>query len=297
MDDSIRKFRKSVNINGWQCRIYRYTWGENPTFKGYCPLFWAVWLCIILFPFVFLGKIGEFMVSTLIEIIKVNFPKKEIESNGEYKYPQPSDEQIVYLFEYFVENGTIEHYYSLNVYYWAKQNPNWQNLYNQALLNVNKKKEEIKIAAVRREALNKKKEQIINFLSYFVKPVLLISTLVIGYFTYQFAYSFFTTLTWADVIDTIKYSALSVLFITGITVTIGLVVKFVSILSNLTKLTKSKTENLVVEEKTNYFVDKVLGTIMEISSLIIETIEMTYKKECPLVEYSDKSSPIEKIKK
>lgn len=102
LDDSVRKKQKLINPDTyWMYRLYKWAYGVKPKFKGYCPLFWSVWVTLLISPAIVLYHIFQ----DLSTIIGSCFLTK-VEENKEVKikYNQPIDEIIIFINEEFEYN-------------------------------------------------------------------------------------------------------------------------------------------------------------------------------------------------
>lgn len=321
-EDDIRKYRKQVNLNGWMMNINQWAWGSKPThIKGYCPLFWRTWLTLGLSPLILIGKFLEFIVSGVFEIIKLIGKNNNIVSvPREQKrrvFSKPDDYYIVFIYEYKEKwenehpgekftiptyqsgwNIILDDYMDFDTYYpvsgWFEQNTNWADYYPQAKANLvarevrNKKFQELK------DKMMEKINTVIKYTSWTVKPIMILSSCVLSYFVLTFLWSLTTTINWSVVLTAILYILAGAVLIVVAAALVSLLINGIKKIIN--KLSSIKPDPATTTPTEDLLFVKILRGLKEGVLFLIETVTMIYKKECPLVEYTDKTGPIEKRK-
>jgi hypothetical protein len=270
------KKKKQINRNGWQCRLYRWTWEAEPKFTGYCPFFWATLVNIGFIPFVAFGK----TLAVVGETIQSFKPVKVEEVEQEYDNPHSRPDDWEYISD---ADETIENYYPE----WVQNNPNWKERANlvrekDRILTEKKACRDAKIDAV--------KQKIVNVLKWFVFPALISSALAIVWLLYKLALHLFNIVEISEVFEGLKIVAGSIVAY--------FILKF-SIIKVYNALNKWNTvkEKLQIEKSSDdepSAIRKGLSLINEICSFLYDAIRITYKKECPLIEWSDETKPIER---
>lgn len=309
--NNIRKYKKKVNKNGWKANIYRWTFSREPNYVGYCPFFWITLFCVIVSPFSLVGKILEFIWKLICDLFTPE--KEESVKNPEYKwekhkYKKPCDEVIVDMYDRLQKFETLAHYSWNNLLtpvWWAEQNPDWkEKYYPTAKINVDKKKAREIIKQNRKTRHKERMAIVVKYTSYTMKPLVTIAILTAAFYIYKLIFAIVSLIKWKDVVVMLTYSGISLLVCLGIVLAALLVS---SVFVNTAKVVKYKWDAIPTkpitlipdrEWKSLTLINTVLTTILtgifEGIEFVIETIKMTYKKECPLIEWSDEEAPIKR---
>ena len=300
-----RKKQKKMSRNGWMARFYTWTFGAPPRFTGYCPLFWTIWICVILSPFVLIGKIFEFLIKLAITFfepteadLKAKRQQQEEEEKAERRR-KPLDEEIVELYEFTQKYPDYE-LYSAAIHtdvrncaiQWAYETPNWKDFYPQAKANVDRGEAQEKAWEERRRVRKAQMDKIVHYLSFAVKPLLVLSAVFAGFFIYKFVAIVVGMITFGQVVFWATCIGIAAVTVGALILGSLGIYKVGCIVSD--KL-DSRPEKPVKPKRTYFLFDRVLRGIVEGISFVFETIRMTYKKECPLIIWTnDETGPIEK---
>lgn len=252
-----------VSRSSFKYRLIRWTLNKDPKFVGYCPFFWAFWLCVFLIPVTLFVKLFEFVFVC---------SEEEEEEKG---IAQPAISELIRYYN----DEWLYHHYSYKYKEWFDANPNWRQIVEDELA-----KEAIKEEA--RERRKQKTDKILaifdkylskcqNYLSYLVKPFLITSALFVTYLFYVIVKNIFSSVS----ISTFVYSGV-------ITISLVLVVflakkayKWLKVAARVIEKSKIPLE----PKKESYILTKLAGLIMFIPRLI----SRTYTKECPIITFKD----------
>lgn len=296
----IAEKQKTISRNHWMFRLHRYCWNFTPKYEGYCPLFWTSIFNISVLPLVVVGKVVEGGIKLLIDLVPERAKVAPV-----VKQFSPDDEDIVSMFEdpswYESWNWFNTYSYKENLEYWVMDNPNWKELYPAA-----KEREKVRLAALqeqaareeeqakknrlRKERLQAKMDKIVSLAQYFVKPALAASAIFAAYLVYQVVGWFISIFSFSVFCEVLMYLGIVALFVLGC---YGLF-KLIKVGANLVKFEKE----VIQENKNPGIFSKIGGFIGEALEFIENTIDIIYKKKCPLVILTDdETRPIEKISK
>jgi len=297
--NEIRKYQKQINKNGWQCRIQKWAFDidAETTYMGYCPFFWMTLLCVLVSPIIWLvrcilsifGSVGD-----IVESLVPNFEKKEtLKKVKPLKRKSPEFDELEYALDR--ADGDI-----LRLKYpeWVKENPNWQEEVREVRAKIAeakaKRKKEAKEKAIK---IQKRRDQLAGYARLTVKPLLVISSLGCAWVLWHVAKVLITY--WAITLSVLGCSLLGWAFIV-------LVIKFCGIVKNTLNRTKATKRPKVKRETqpgpiSNAF-DAVINFfkfvwefVSKAFSFAKEVVVMSYKKECPLIQWDEEESkPIEK---
>jgi len=316
-----RKYGKKVNKNGWMVRLHRFTLGREPKFIGYCPLFWSSWVLIFLFPLTLIGKLLSFCLKIFSNCCQVG---SNVEPNFEWttekisidpKPKKPTYREFFVLLKVRNKIGDIydetKDYYKIycndaRVYIefydycefisalmWVLENGGWDKC--AVAFEKELKKEELAKAAKQKyqDALKKQSDLIVKFTSFLVKPALIVSAIAVAYLIYMFIGWLVSVVTFSQ--------AISVFGIIALVFGVALCLSAIWHLCQKISATIGHVElSLGVSKKNNKLFDmvgKFFGGIGVAFKFIIETINMFYTKECPLIEWTDKDGKITNNKK
>ena len=300
MENNISNFGKKLSKKHWMPRLYKYSFGKDYEGRGWCVLFWSSWLAIGLLPFTLLGKGLGFLGGLFLDFI----PEKEEKKSKFY----PQDHVLVSLYEknWSFKNDNLYEIPGIFGYYerikqWLSENPNWRDLYPaakarqaeyQRLYKIQQEREEALEAKreARRQKLKVKKDILIKFGSYLVKPLLFVSAGIAVWFVYLTVGWLFSQITLAGVIETAKaLGAILTIIVAGYGV-LWMGRKVFNFTSRVKKI-------LPVEEEKESLISRVIDAIIEGISFLSDTVKLLYTKNCPIIEWADETKPIEKLKK
>lgn len=310
-DTEDRKKRKKLSRNGWMAKLYYFVWGKKPNFMGYCPMFWSTWICILLAPFIALGKGLEYLCTTLGEIWCHCFPEKEEARTFEYdesgeiikhRWPKPSFREIVQLFEAVQKAGSLNYEVVYNydidhdTYAWARQNAkSWESHYETAKQAWEREIREEKIRAERSAALAKRREAIVNFLRIFVKPALALSAVTGAYAIYKTLFFVCGLFTFAEFVSALISIGFGLAFLLVLALVATFLAKLVKLFIEYCDAKEVKRSKTPRKPRKPHLFDKLIKFIKETCAFAKDTVVMTYKKECPLIEWTDdETGPIER---
>lgn len=266
---------KPLKRDGWQIKFYIWAYGKEPRFKGYCPLFHAIWLGALLSPFIFFWKTCKKTWALLCDF----WP----ESPEPPFFPDDDD------FESLLNYGARAYEYSVHPYYikldqWVVNNPNYKEIWEE-IKKEKKKKEDAKIVislinAERRARLQEKMDKINHYASYFVKPILVTSAIFVGWGVWKLAIVLWNIFDFWAVMWVLGHLAI---------VVVSLIV-FLGIIMSLIKVSNKIAEG---EIKIG-FLQKLGTATKEAFDFVIASVKMIYTKNCPIIEYSDSTDKIQK---
>jgi hypothetical protein len=257
----MRKFRKHVNRNGWMARLQRYVLGELPKYSGYCPFFWMTWACLLVLP-----------VAVVIKTIRKVKPERVVITS---KF-------LNEVREYYGWNGKQA---TMMFYAKDKRFRKLVEMYGRKWIEnltptTPKPKEPSKLKPVVEKIARSMKRFMIGvslggFVGgigvglYFVIPILLA----------------LPASSWIALLE-------GVAFVLGF---LGLVFCFSAFLTFLARKTRFFASIGSGLEWIGLGIWKCILAMMFPISFMRETISQCYTTNCPLIEWSDHNSPIERI--
>ncbi len=279
-----KKYQKVISRNHWMFRLFKFCWGREVKYEGYCPLFWMTIFNLCLLPVVVTGRIAESLFGWIGAILPERKEKELV----------PSDWQIICMKD---GNGFNDCSVYFEVYAkWIEKNPDWEE---RILPEARRRYSEItrkeyyyykaKSEEKREKVFAEYSEKIVAWAKYLVKPALAGSAIFAAWLVYRFI-----LLVWSVVTLEMLWGAAQI--IVGISIvalaTWG-VVKLISFLLRLRKL----EERVNVKPKEPSRVWAVLSFFPAAWEFIVNTIQIVYYQRCPLIVLSDdETKPIEKIK-
>jgi len=310
-DDSIKKYGKKVNKNGWQARLYRWAWNKEPKFKGYCPFFHVTWITLLLSPFIFVGRFfyacGEYL-SQIFEEKYQNYKTSKDDSESQVAAPYIGDAFLIKLFEnekelsdpFFKDNSEYilksidmdvrcyaEKYGRKveTVKRWLKQNPEWRELYPGAKLRVEayrKRLEEQQVKEERRKEALKAKIQECRW----VMKVL--SWLGIGAGAYGLA-KLAIIFPWVSFLQSL---------LTAVIIVVSAILVFALLCGIIYGIFRVVRLGFKEAFGDGTFLREVVWDgIKEGGAFLIESVKMFYTEQCPMITWTEnESGPIEKRK-
>lgn len=283
------KKRKQLNRNGWQVKLYRYVWGKEPSFKGFCPMYWSLWISVFLLPFVWAGRALEFLGGVFKDLL----PEKK---NKGY---QPGNYGLNWLRAAIAECGSFEELKTRSPndsdVIWASDPKNFQYYLKWlAKYEARHAKDEVKNQSreARSKFLAEKKEVIISKLRLLVKPALVLSAAGIAWFAYWLVLWLVSSLTadsvWNFITVALKGAGVALL------VVFGGAFLFKGVANIKMKLDSIPAPETKPDKGPNIFF-RILTGVGEFIYFLYDTVRLLYKQECPLIEWADETKPIEKI--
>lgn len=309
---------KQINFDSyWMVKVQKWAFPyANPRdIKGYCPFFWKTCLALVLAPLILILR-GFFKLfkainkgyDILAEKLDNLFPKREVKSNS--GFPKPSPYEIVKLYEYCKrfprrlngQNKTpLSRYHydkkrntiwvceTHDTLFWAQETENWRDFYQESIKQINANK----IKADKYKKLEEKKKAVISvivkYTNWAVKPLIFAASFYVGRWVY-YLLSLVPLQCWI-LLGNALLGVIVIFFCLAILALVSYSIK-IWILDPLIKLggkTIGKTA-YAGTSKTFYFFKEVFGFIGDM-------IEMLYKKQCPLIIWSGKTTRIHKRKK
>lgn len=285
-----RKYCKKVNTNGWMARLQLWAFDIDASEKyvGYCPFFWMTWVCLLCAPFILILKIGESIFDFFSEASSTYFSKDLPSKANNITYEIPYDFVIhnMYLSKKNSEDSWEE--YAEKYKEWIAANPTWWEDYHKC--------EELKEKQKQREqAFQQRKELIINKLSniikFLVKPILILSILLVAFLIYKLVF----ILPWLAIGKFVGTQGILIASILALLFVGKLIAKWIGSAFNfINRNIEDKPTKVVCETKEPGAISKGFHLIGTFFGFIFETIKMTYKKECPLIEWGEESGKITK---
>ena len=313
MNEDIRKKEKKIDKNHWMARIQKFSFNIDAEsfYMGYCPFFWMTWLALFCAPFVAFGKkVNSIIFKPLNEY---TYKKQKIVKQRRSETPlQPSDYKLLkwfYSAKCFQEELTQEKIFEYlkddwewrlineleyNRYkLWFEKNPNWTETYLVAARKneeINKKKQE------EREQKQIKKKQkmrrIANRCAVFgsILVKILIPTAILSAI---FGCYKLTQIITISHVSSMLTAVCVISFFIAVILILKIVGSFFAIFVGETVL--DIVDNL--EEKDFTWLSKIKNAIKTTVSFVIETIKLTYKRECPMIIWGNETGKIEKRNK
>lgn len=273
--------QKTMRRDHWMCRIYKFTYGREYSGLGFCPLFHASMVALGLLPFTLAGHAFD----KTIKVVKDCWPQTTTRLKKPKKY-WPSDYELES--RYFGNASDIYGFDDETLIYstflkWEESNPTWRADYKEVL---DKRKEQKEIQEQRHARLEAVKEKIGKIGKYFVKPGLVLSAATICYFIWKLATYVLSFISFENIVS----AALILVAIAG----------FGAILWGTGKLFMRgvrKIDNVSFDIPVIFTpVSKTFGFLGHLIEFVKDLIYVVYKKNCPLIQWSEKTGPIEKIK-
>lgn len=304
------KKQKKINRDTyWMYKLLDFCWGKShvPLFRGYCPLFHATWITIVLLPLVLVGKIFEFVGGIFWDLIKnssVSETKSEPQKTNIIK---PADHFIERVFEEILKRpDENESDIVWEIYYdsimlqpereWFLNTPNWKSFYPAIKERIIKAKKDEEKAKIRKAALKVKIDTIISYTSWMVKPFFVISGIAAGIVLYKIMFFIVGKLAGLFTLNLLWTYAQAA----GILFAAVLLIAFIAKIFQLirAKLNSIPDSPKVQEIQQSSLFTKIISGlgnfISEGYGFLRDTIKMLYKKECPMIVYQEKNGPIEK---
>jgi hypothetical protein len=265
---------KTVSRSGIQYRLIKWTLGKDPKFGGYCPFFWAFWLCVFLIPITGICKFFEYI-----------FAKRE---NDEEK-AKPPYEMKMYWMDYYYDRWTtlkeqgrladFEIYLDHEELEWMRANTDWkqrvevwrekQTKEQEASLKWQEKKDKVG------EVFSHYLEKIAKYTSFLVKPAIVTAAFLAAYVIYLMLANAFkavatNNLLWAAAITIVGLGLVYIIRKAyGWLQTAARVVEKVQI-----KLEPSKPSIVWIKlGNALLFIPRLVGRV--------------WTKECPIITYKD----------
>lgn len=283
-----RKYRKVINRNGWMAKLYEFSTGREPKFTGYCPFVWSTWFWVLMFPLTVAGKALEWFGSVFATLMKSDKVRLS-DFEKYYVYIRLQD------YNFVLEDYYNQSFDSAEFKKFVAQNKNWLEILKKGYEREKSKADSCfsnpePIEEKKNEKLELLKEKAMKFAAWLVKPALVLSAIFAAWVIYTFLGYLYSIISLKDILGAllivgVVVGALCLLFFIG---------RFVSSLWSVTReatIKEDKQPSVIAS-----FAWSALKAIPNAIIFLFETGAMLYKKECPLIEWSDKTKPIEKNK-
>lgn len=312
-DNDVRKYKKKVNRNGWKANLQRWTFNREPSYVGYCPFFWMTVFCLCASPFTLVGKVFEFGGKFAVDLFT---PEPRKKPKKVEKETTPEDGAIVSAFNFLKAHREDELYKMSNQVYlvvkWARDHPDWKDsYYPKAKANVDKAKEQRekeKAKEKEKEFMRAKHQErhkarmalIVKYTSCTVKPLVSLAILIAAFYVYKLVFALVSLIKWKDVLVASGYMSVGL--------TICAVIFFAALLvgnfaTNVLVSVRRKWDSIPEKpqeykehkpSKAAELIETIGEGVCEGVQFVCETVKMTYKAECPLIEWSEEEGKIEK---
>jgi hypothetical protein len=301
------KKEKRIDRNHWMSRIQKFSFGiDAPTFyRGYCPFFWMTWAAVPAAPVVALAKIASVPLAWLWDQTTTPVIEyREVSRKTLLETPlQPSFVQfyrIQYLDEHdltapeFTYTGvTSSHIDAKRMEVWFTQNPNWKVTHlPQALAQYDLYLAEEAKAAEAAKARTLRFRKVSNTMSLcgsvvfkWLIPLMILSaigTVGVGV----------TKLIMTTSLASFLFAGSLLAFIGAGVTLIYLICSFIQIYREI-----GQARRQVVNTEPNWFWRTLIvfaEGFFNACSFLKETVQMTYKAECPMIIWGEETGPIEK---
>ena len=288
-----RKKQKKLSKDHWMCKIQKFSLGIDARsyYKGYCPLFWMSWLCLLLFPFVCVFKLIRIICRPFTNFLQNSAYNRQERQSDLMKSPLvPTYAQLItldkelslYCCSQLISN-LHESYYllcycsSLVLYrddahrmaLWFIENPDWKK---EHLPAAKKYMQDMELFKLREETPWYTVRDFINIVSVIGKlvfKILIPCAILAGVFLLYMTVISIPIMSWLAILIVVC-AVCSVILIFSITY---------DFFENLTKVNITEKKPSVVSNIITFFVDAV---------------KITYKQECPLIIWGDETGSIEK---
>lgn len=286
---------KSLSKTSWQYRLVCWTVEREPDFKGYCPFFWSVWLCVIFLPFTVFQKTLGFIWGQIKSPHESDGGSKKGEYDPNFHFSYYYDVFLSLIdpvvpkdFNFAEENWckipNSNRYLSENdwsgILEFMSQNPNWQSDFQNFQQNKLKMERRETEKQARRAFYAEKSAQISKFFAPCVKPVMILSVVAAGYYFLQLLFFIGSGISQAVSISSILYSV-------GFFVIAGLLYfgfkKAVGFIRAAGRVIKKSDPNYEEESQLGEFFGKLIDIIL----IPFKAFARAYKKECPMIEWKD----------
>lgn len=277
-----RKYRKQLNRNGWMTKIQRFVWGnKTPKFIGYCPFFWFTWFSLLAVPLaLILFALALPFVAAVSLISKI--PKHPKRPNYEVLLDIYTAVQAI--------AGNLKQYeaYAQAVkddFKWAQwicATPDWWN----CVLAAHSRDERLQAKRERRGARDAKHlSKVANNLHYIVRPVIYLFSGFVLFKLGQFLYWSWPKIYWPTV------GQVAIMLLGGII--IAAAVYF--LIQAIESAWRFYRRHCPKCPSKHGFWSKFNNALCTAGEFLSDTVEAIYTRECPLIEWSDESAPIERM--
>lgn len=276
MNNTERKYRKPVNTNGWMRKLQKWTWGDStPNFVGYCPFFWFTWLSVLVMPITLIRKI----VAAIFHFIGSAIPERI------RKVQRPREAVLALLYDHCLKMGVGRAYADWlaeddAVSEWLKATPDWLNCAERAYRNQQRKAAHEVVWAPRRNAFA---QFMSRYAGYVVKPVLWAAGLAGLYVLGRALFSLIYNISLEVLIIMGQITA-------GVMVGTGFMYGVIRVVAWF--IMKRRCRCPKNPDKVTWYHRVGLG-LDNALEFVCETIESTYIRECPLIQWDDHDEPIQ----
>jgi hypothetical protein len=284
------KYKKVINRNGWMARLYRFSTDREPNFRGFCPFFWSTLFFMLIFPITLLCRFFE----TVIKFAAAAF-KRDIDTAA----PRRNTCFIRHISQSCSSNQIKGMIAGEHLYVGDKEAleaiPNWKEKLEKILENrrIREEAEEkaLKARQARQETYDKLKDNLAKIGRFFIWPGIIASSIGAAYLVYKFAAYLWSVTKLEDVLSAAKI----IVAIVAIYLTLLFIIKLLQKLSRYKERVEAALP-VVIEEPEDYS-PSLWSRFWEGVGEFIDGIKSLYRRECPLIEWSDdKTGPIEKRK-
>lgn len=330
MEEDIRKYSKKVNKNGKRVRLQKYVFNIDATtfYSGLCPFFWMSVLAAIILPFVALWKevicpvankvldkyddVYEFFakkyeVRRERKTEKFNLSQKALEHiplwpSNRLILKWESERDFYESIEEFLEDASY-YFAEINsnlgqkrVALWFEHN-NWLVIADQ-IRKEEKEREEFlaaeKLKKSDRDArLRKISNKVSTVASKVVGPLLILIAIAALYYLVTGIIWLWVNVNLLAMLILIGKILLVVAAIITALVTFAAIIVGIRNLIDYLKDRKSDKEEEVKPQGPKFF-HRVGNRLDSGWTFFKETMQMIYKKECPMIEWADKTENIQK---
>lgn len=304
------KKEKRIDRNHWMSRIQKFCFNiDSPSFyRGYCPFFWMTWIACICAPVVALFKIlsvpfdwlygftitpvFEYRTETRQNLLKIPLRPTFLQFIRIDKNTSPGDPVTQYdlLWDKHARNSIDAKRIAL----WFKQNPDWRETDLPAA-----KIEYDRWMKAHNEAENAKRARVRKFRkvsnaaslcgSVVFKGLIPAAILTGAYFIITLLIKLIGVMTLAN---TLGFISIAMFVLAGLTL-IYLIVNFFKIWQEIRA--SRRTQDTDAEPGwVLTAVISIIAAILNACCFIKETVQMTYKAECPMIIWGEETGSIEK---
>lgn len=267
-----RKYRKQLSENDWKIKLQRACFGGiTPNFVGYCPFFWFTWFCVLITPIV-LPMRGSI---ALLRMLIKHLPRpSKIER-------QPDDADLVWFYKSYKEHGLtwFEDHISFSymtmsrylAYLWVLKTEYWEQCCQDAVRRVDARNKREATKTARRARNAARLGRLTHVLGTISKFVLIGIASILSLLLLRAAWLLLRTVTlkeWLNVLGLLGIAILGVALIVGL----------------------FKLLQLPIRKGCRAIVAPIGG----VAKFLFDTVETIYTRECPLIEWSNETRPIER---
>lgn len=309
-EENIRKKQKGIDKNHWMCKVQKFSFGIDAEkfYMGYCPFFWMTWVALIASPFIAVFHATHFVIGRPLLFVFDKLFSTVKEKKIAY-IEEKNNTPIVPSYAILNEVKDFETFSPFDIYYlcdtintmseadrillWFEQNPDWRETHLPTAVEAIKRfkiaEKEKKKRTQERAAAIRKLISKVNFCGRFIAKVLIpVCIILAGVGLYWLAAKIIGVITLLGLVQSFTF----LMFFGAIVMVVALVIDF----CNCVKETRYRKWQDGVTPKQG-IISKAFYKVLAVIGFIVETVEMTYKKECPLIIWGEETTPITKIKR